>query len=127
MCTAASRAKLSSRGGPHVHRSRSYRGSGADGASPPDGRRAGWLGLGVVGLFLVTSVLAGAGLTTGRAAVGSRCSLSRRGSRHWARIAALVFAVRALRVGERSIALVLPLLLGALAVMFVVGEFAFPH
>jgi len=36
-------------------------------------------------------------------------------------------AVLALRKGDRSLVLLWPLLLGAAVVLFVVGEFAFPH
>jgi hypothetical protein len=95
--------------------------------STRDGRRAGWLGLGVVGLFLMTSAMAGAGAYEWSR--GARIALLGipAGLAMLASIGALVFAIRALRQGERSIALVLPLLLGAFAVLFVVGEFAFPH
>jgi hypothetical protein len=38
-----------------------------------------------------------------------------------------VLAVLALREGDRSLVLLWPLLLGATAVLFLVGEFAVPH
>lgn len=42
-------------------------------------------------------------------------------------LVASVLAVLALREGDRSLVLLWPLLLGATAVLFLVGEFAVPH
>jgi heme/copper-type cytochrome/quinol oxidase subunit 3 len=42
-------------------------------------------------------------------------------------LVASVLAVLALRKGDRSLVLLWPLLLGAAVVLFLVGEFAFPH
>lgn len=38
-----------------------------------------------------------------------------------------VHAIRAWRAGDRSVALIVPLLAAALVVLFLVGEFALPH
>lgn len=95
--------------------------------STHDGKRAGWLSLAPVGLMTVTGPLAAAGaydwsrnirfVVLGVPAVGMLlCSL-----------VAGVFAVLALRKGDRSLVLLWPLLLGVSVVLFVVGEFAFPH
>ncbi len=95
--------------------------------STRDGRRAGWLSLAPVVLTTVTGMLAAAGaydwsrsvriVVLGIPTVGMLvCSL-----------VASVLAVLALREGDRSLVLLWPLLLGAAVVLFLVGEFAFPH
>lgn len=94
--------------------------------STHDGKRAAWLGAGVLGLFAVDAALAALGAYDGgdavRLVLGVTGMLAILGG-----IASLVFAVRGLRSGDRSLLLFWPLLLGAFAVLFVVGEFAFPH
>jgi len=85
-----------------------------------------WLGAGVVGLFMVDALLAGAGAYDwgdgARLILGVSSALGM-----LAAIASLVYGARALRRGDRSIVLIGPLFLGAMALVFVVGEFAFPH
>ena len=95
--------------------------------STSNGRRAGWLSLVPACLMTVTGMLGAAGAydwsrsvriaVLGIPTVGMLvCSLVASG-----------LAVLALRKGDRSLVLLWPLLLGAAVVLFVVGEFAFPH
>jgi peptidoglycan/LPS O-acetylase OafA/YrhL len=95
--------------------------------STRDGRRAGWLSLAVLGLIALEGLLGWAGMydwSQGvRIALGFVTSVPiMLGS-----ILAAVYTVLALGKGDRSIVLLWPLLLGAFAAMFVVGECAFPH
>lgn len=84
------------------------------------------LSAGVVGLFLFDGLLAAVGAydwrTEARVVLGVTGAAAILGS-----LLALVLTLSALRKGDRSIVLLWPLLLGAFAVLFVVGEFAFPH
>ena len=95
--------------------------------STRDGKRAGWLSLAPIGLMTVTGMLAAAGAYDWSRSVRIAvlaiptvgmfvCSLVSGG-----------LAVLALRKGDRSLVLLWPLLLGAAVVLFIVGEFAFPH
>lgn len=95
--------------------------------STPTGQRAARLSAGVLGLIVLDAILAAAGAYDWsrpvRAALLGVTSLAiLLGS-----IAATVITVLALRRGDRSIVLLWPLLIGAVAIMFIVGEFAFPH
>jgi hypothetical protein len=95
--------------------------------STRDGRRAGWLSFAVLALIVLEGLLVAAGMydwSRGvRIALGFVTSVPiMLGS-----ILAAVYTVLALRKGDRSIVLLWPLLLGAFTLMFVVGEFAFPH
>lgn len=90
------------------------------------GTRAAWIGAGVLVLFVVDGVLAALGASDW--GDGARVVLGLSGAAGMiGAIAALVLTLSALRKGDRSIVLLWPLLLGAFALMFVVGEFAFPH
>lgn len=94
--------------------------------STRDGKRATWLGAGILGLFVFDAILAALGASDcgdgARLVLGVSGGLAMLGA-----IVSLVFAVRALRKGDRSIVLLWPLLLGVVAVMFVVGEFLSPR
>jgi hypothetical protein len=90
------------------------------------GTRAAWVSLAVVALFAFDALLAAAGAYDwplgARLVLGISGGLSIVGA-----LAALGLTLQALRKGDRSIVLLWPLLLGSFAVLFVVGEFAFPH
>lgn len=90
------------------------------------GRRAAWLCAAVVGLWAVDGALAALGASDWGDAARLVLALSSALGMVVA-VLALVLTVRALRKGDRSIVLLWPLVLGALALMFVVGELAFPH
>ncbi|HSG13504.1 MAG TPA: hypothetical protein VLA22_06525 [Gaiellaceae bacterium] len=95
--------------------------------STRDGRRAGWLSLGAVGLILLEGLLVLAGLYDWPQGVRFAVGLVMNVPVLLGAILAAVYTVLALRKGDRSIVLLWPLLLGAFAAMFVVAEFAIPH
>jgi hypothetical protein len=91
------------------------------------GRRAGWLSLAPAGLMMVTGMLGAAGAYDwSRSARIAELGIPTAGMLICSLVAS-VLAVLALREGDRSLVLLWPLLLGATAVLFLVGEFAVPH
>ena len=78
--------------------------------STSNGRRAGWLSLVPAGLMTVTGMLGAAG------------------AYDWSRsVRIAVLGIPTVGMLVCSLVLLWPLLLGAAVVLFVVGEFAFPH
>lgn len=95
--------------------------------STRDGRRAGWLSLAVLGFVLLEGLLVAAGMYDWPRGVRAALGLVTSVPIMLGSILAAVSTVLALGKGDRSVVLLWPLLLGAFALMFVVGEFAFPH
>ena len=95
--------------------------------STRDGRRAGWLSLAVIGLIVLEGLLVAAGMYDWSRGVRVALGFVTSVPMLLGAVLAAVYTVLALRHGDRSIVLLWPLLLGAFALMFVVGEFAFPH
>lgn len=95
--------------------------------STRDGKVAGWLSLGALALIVLEGVLVAAGMYDWPPAVRAVLGLLTSMPVLVGAIVAAVYTVKALRKGDRSIVLLWPLVLGAVALMFVVGEFAFPH
>lgn len=94
--------------------------------STRDGRRAGWLSLAPPGLSVVIGMLGAAARDWSRTDRIAVLLIPTVGMLLCALVAG-VLAVLALRKGDRSLALLWPLLLGASVVLLVVGEFAVPH
>ena len=94
--------------------------------STRDGRRAGWLSLAAPGLSLVIGTLGAAATDWSRTDRIAVLLIPTVGMLLCALVAG-VLAVLALREGDRSLALLWPLLLSVSVVLLVVGEFAVPH